>query len=226
LIVRRLAFGNFLVSLVAAMFRFSRTFAVALVSALALAGCDSRERALSGLRGVTLTPAQPKQDFELTDTHGAPFHFVADTRGAATLVYFGYTNCPDVCPVQLSNIAAALKRLPADVQSSVRVVFITTDPARDTPERLRAWLDNFDPRFIGLRGSLDSVNAIARVVGVPAATIEPMDAMAPGPHAAYGVGHAAQVLAFSADDSLRAEYPSGFTVDDWVNDLPKLVRIR
>jgi protein SCO1/2 len=208
------------------MFRVSRSLAAALVVGLALTGCDTRARAIGGLRGVTLTPAQPKKDFVLTDTHGEPFHFVADTHGEATLVYFGYTNCPDVCPVHLTNIAAALGRLPADVQSKVRVVFITTDPTRDTPERLRSWLDNFDRRFIGLRGGLDTVNAIAASVGLPPAAIEPMNAMSPGPHAAYGVGHAAQVLAFSADDSLRAEYPSGFTADDWANDLPKLVRIR
>jgi protein SCO1/2 len=206
--------------------RLSRSLAAALLSALALTACDTRARAISGLRGVALTPAQPKKDFTLLDTRGEPFRFVDDTRGDATLIYFGYTNCPDICPVHMTNIAAALKRLPADVQSKVRVVFITTDPMRDTPERLRSWLNNFDSRFIGLRGGLDTVNAIAASLGLPPAAVEQMDAMAPGPHAAYGVGHAAQVVAFSADDSLRAEYPFGFTADDWANDLPKLVRIR
>src|SRR5690242_8653141 len=149
--------------------RLSRLLLPFLLAALPLTACDTRGHALSSLRGVTLTPAQPKQDFTLLDTRGQPFRFAADTHGAATLLYFGYTNCPDVCPVQLTNIATALKRLPTDVQSKVRVVFVTTDPTRDTPERLRSWLDNFDSRFIGLRGGLDTVNAIAASLGLPAA---------------------------------------------------------
>ena len=179
---------------------------------------------LDGLRGVLLTPPRPKPGFVLSDTKGQPFDFRADTRGKATLLYFGYTNCPDVCPTHLTNIAAALRRLSAADQERVRVVFVTTDPARDTPARLRSWLDNFDRRFVGLTGSADSVNAIQERLGLPPATMEMMDPRASGPRAAYGMGHAAQVLAFTPDDSLRAEYPNGFNVDDWANDLPKLAR--
>lgn len=188
-------------------------------------GCDRLgTTSLAGLHGVLLTPPRPKPGFVLSDTKGQPFDFRADTRGKATLLYFGYTNCPDVCPTHLTNIAAALRRLSAADQERVRVVFVTTDPARDTPARLRSWLDNFDRRFIGLTGSADSVNVIQERLGLPPATMEMMDPRASGPRAAYGMGHAAQVLAFTPDDSLRAEYPSGFNVDDWVNDLPKLAR--
>ncbi len=195
---------------------------------LFVAACngDPRATALAGIRGVKLSPARPKPDFTLESTDGTPFHFAADTHGAATLLYFGYTNCPDVCPAHLSNIAAALRKLPPDQQALVRVVFVTTDPNRDTPERLRGWLNNFDRRFVGLRGGLDSVNQIQSRLGLPPAAMEMMDAATPGPRASYGMGHAAQVLAFTPDDSLRFEYPSGFISDDWANDLPKLVRIK
>lgn len=193
--------------------------------AVAFLACDRvGTTSLAGLHGVLLTPPRPKPGFVLTDTKGQPFDFRAQTRGTATLLYFGYANCPDVCPTHLTNIAAALRRLPAADQERVRVVFVTTDPARDTAARLRAWLDNFDRRFIGLTGSADSVNEIQRRLGLPPATMEMTDPRAIGPRAAYGMGHAAQVLAFTPDDSLRAEYPSGFNVDDWVNDLPKLAR--
>ncbi|HWH53511.1 MAG TPA: SCO family protein [Gemmatimonadaceae bacterium] len=201
-----------------------RAASVVVALALVLAACDGRQRAIDGLRGVKLSPVRPKPEFTLDDTHGQPFHFAADTRGMATLLYFGYTNCPDVCPTHMSNIAAALKKMPADEQARVRVVFVTTDPARDTAQALRAWLDNFDKRFIGLRGSLDSVNAIQAQLGLPPAAMEAMDAHGAGPRN-YGMGHAAQVLAFSADDSLRAEYPNGFSSADWANDLPKLLKI-
>jgi protein SCO1/2 len=193
--------------------------------ALASAACDSRESSIDSLRGVRFTPARGKTDFTLYDTQGRPFDFAQQTRGSVALLYFGYTNCPDVCPMQLNNIAAALKRIAPDDQAKVRVVFVTTDPARDTPQRLRSWLDNFDKRFVGLTGPLDSVNAIANRLGLPSAAMEPMRPGEAGP-ANYGMGHAAQVLAYSADDSLRTEYPGGFTVDDWANDLPRLVRIR
>lgn len=187
--------------------------------------CGHRD-SLAGLHGVLLTPPQAKPDFVLTDTQGRPFDFRTETRGVATLLYFGYTNCPDVCPTHMANIAAALRRLPAADQARVRVVFVTTDPARDTAARLRGWLNNFDRRFVGLSGSADSVNAIQRRLGLPPATMEMIDPKGSGPRAAYGMGHAAQVLAFTPDDSLRAEYPNGFNVDDWANDIPKLIRQR
>lgn len=204
--------------------------ALHLISTLALAAgalaCrDARATALDGLRGVRLSPTRPKPDFTLTSTDGRPFEFKSETEGAVTLLYFGYTNCPDVCPTHLANIAAALRRMSREDQNKIRVVFVTTDPDRDTPERLRQWLNNFDRRFIGLRGPADSVNQIQASLGLPPATMEVMDSAAAGPRAAYGMGHAAQVLAFTPDDSLRAEYPSGFTADDWANDLPRLARI-
>jgi protein SCO1/2 len=200
---------------------------------LSLACADPRTKALRGLHGVQLSPVRAKPDFTLTDTDGRPFAFRAATTGTVTLLYFGYTNCPDVCPQHMWNIAAALKTMTPEDQSHVRVVFVTTDPARDTPEHLRAWLNNFDRRFIGLSGNPQDVNQIESSLGLPASSVEPMPAMPAmpagpaGPVAqSYGVGHAAQVLAFTPDDSLRAEYPSGFVLADWKNDLPKLLEIR
>ncbi len=197
---------------------------VAAAAAVITAFACGRGDPLAGLHGVLLTPARPKPGFVLTDTQGRPYDFRAETRGTATFLYFGYTNCPDVCPTQMANLAAALRRLPAAEQARVRVIFVTTDPVRDTALRLRGWLDNYDRRFVGLSGSADSVNAIQMRLGLPPATMEMLDPKASGPRAAYGMGHAAQVLAYTPDDSLRAEYPSGFNVEDWVNDIPQLLR--
>lgn len=203
-----------------------RRIALTMMAAFLAACGDSRAASIESLRGVKLVPPHGKPDFTLEDTQGKPFHFVQDTKGTVTLLYFGYTNCPDVCPLHLQNIAAALKQMEPNDQAAVKLVFVTTDPARDTPEHLRAWLDNFDKRFIGVRGPTDSVNAVQARFGLPPATMEMMDPSHAGPMAAYGMGHAAQVFAWSADDSLRTEYPSGFKTADWVNDLPKLARIR
>jgi protein SCO1 len=201
---------------------------VAFLALVVAAGCsmlDSRDRALRDLRGVQLSPAQPKPAFTLTDTRGQPYDFLKETSGKVALLYYGYTNCPDVCPAQLGNIAGAFKRLSPEDQARVRVVFVTTDPARDTAAHLRAWLNNFDTSFVGLRGNIADINQTLAHLGMPPAEIEPMPAM-PGPKAmTYGVGHAAQVLAFTPDDSLHVEYPSGFTTADYAADLPRLLKI-
>ncbi len=103
----------------------------------------------AGYRGWTLPVPQEKVDFTLLDTDGRPFNFREQTDGYVTLLFFGYTYCPDVCPIHMANIGTVLKDFPFEVQEQIKVVFVTTDPERDTPERMRLWLDNFDPDFIG-----------------------------------------------------------------------------
>src|SRR5215467_1267581 len=103
-------------------------------------------------RGGLVTPPLPKPKFTLTDTSGAPFDLWSETQSYVTLLFFGYTHCPDDCPLHMANIASSLQQLPAEIGEQVKVVFVTTDPARDSAAVLRAWLDNFDARFVGLTG--------------------------------------------------------------------------
>ena len=84
-------------------------------------------------RGGLVTPPLPKPRFVLTDTSGAPFDFWNRTQGSVTLLFFGYTYCPDQCPMHMANIGVALKKFPAGIADQVKLVFVTTDPARDTP---------------------------------------------------------------------------------------------
>lgn len=198
-------------------------FALTLLSAmLALAGCGvSAESGGKAFRGTTLAHALPRPSFTLADVHGQPFDFRAKTDDTVTLLFFGYLNCPDVCPVHMTNIAAVMRNLPYDVTGKVRVVFITTDPARDTPEKLGAWLANFDPSFIGLRGTPEQVKAIEKSVDVAPAALG-----APDSSGAYDVGHAAQVIAFTRDDSAHVVYPFGTRQMDWAHDLPLLVQVK
>lgn len=214
------------------MIALSASIAVAI--AAALTGCGAGASADGGemrgqergYRGIVLDTGLTKPDFTLTDTRGQSFRFRQATQGTLTLLFFGYTNCEDVCPVHMANIAAVLRRLPPDVTSQVRVVFVTTDPERDTPTRLRAWLDNFNPSFIGLRGSVDEVNRIQAALGLPRAVREGAGNGGAG-RGGYTVGHAAQVLAFSpVDDRGHVIYPFGTRQQDWALDLPKLVSDR
>ena len=174
-------------------------------------------------RGVPLVPAVARSDFTLTDTEGRAFHFAEQTAGRVTLLFFGYTNCPDICPVHLANLGQVLERFPQDVRRRVGVVFVSTDPERDTPQRIRAWLDAMGSGFTGLRGPIEDVNRIQALFGLPPAALPAEAAGRTG--ATYTVGHAAQVLAFTQDDSAHYAYPFGTRQSDWLHDLPRLLAL-
>ena len=178
---------------------------------------QSNAPAKSAYHGALVNPPIPKPEFTLTDTSESRFDFQQATQNNVTLLYFGYTHCPDVCPTQMATIATALKQMPAGAASHVTVVFVTTDPARDTPEVLQQWLGHFDQRFIGLTGSQAAVETAERVTGVPAAQQEAIG------NGDYGVDHAGFVIAYTPDNLAHIIYPDGVTPDAWAQDLTKLV---
>ncbi|MFF1280262.1 SCO family protein [Streptomyces sp. NPDC058299] len=160
-----------------------------------------------------------KPDLVLTDTHGRKYDLRKETQGHPTLLYFGYTHCPDICPTTMSNIAVARKTLPKAEQNDLRVVFVTTDPGRDTPAELGKWLKGIDSRFIGLTGDFAAVKAGARSVGI---AVEPTTKDKNGKLVSV---HGTQVIAFSPKtDAGYVLYGEDTTVDDYSRDLPKLVR--
>ena len=169
-------------------------------------------------RGGIITPPLPKPSFVLTDTSGAPYDFRNRTQGSVTLLFFGYTYCPDQCPMHMANISVALKKLPSDVVDQIKLVFVTTDPTRDTPIVLRRWLGSFDKRFIGLTGTEADLEMAQRAAGVPLA--QKGDAR----KGSYSVAHANFVLAYTRDNLAHMIYPGGVGKDDWVHDLPLLVK--
>src|SRR5438105_1571545 len=102
-----------------------------------------RAAAATTYRGGLVRPPLPKPRFTLIDTSGAPFDFWSKTQGVVTLLFFGYTGCPDECPLHVENIKIGLEKMPTALRGQVRLVFVTTDPARDNPKLLRTWLDRF-----------------------------------------------------------------------------------
>jgi protein SCO1/2 len=172
----------------------------------------------SAWRGTLLAEPWPKPSFTLTDVNGQPFDFRAQTDGYLTLLFFGYTHCPDVCPLHMANLAAVLESLSGDVRVNTKVVFATTDPARDTPAVLKKWLANFNPTFIGLTGTVDAMAAAQRAASVPVSVAEP-----PKADGSYTVGHAAQVIAYTRDGLAHVVYPFGTRQSDWADDLPHLL---
>lgn len=173
----------------------------------------------AGGTAVRLNRPLPKPELKLTDDRGKSFDLVEQTAGRPTLLYFGYTHCPDVCPTTMADLANAVKKLPAGDQKRLRVIFVTTDPARDTPERLRRWLAAFDSRFIGLSGDFGAVQKAARSLGVA------VDKPVKNADGSFTVTHGAEVLAFSpADDKVHMIYTSGTTTQRYATDLPKIIR--
>lgn len=168
-------------------------------------------------RGGLVSPPLPKPNFTLVDTSGAPFDFRAKTEGSVTLLFFGYTFCPDMCPMQMATIAQALKALPADTAKRFKVVFVTTDPDRDSGQALRTWLDHFDKRFIGLTGSKAAIHAAQL-----AANVNPAEKSGTLSDGSYAVNHAAFVIAYTRDNLAHVIYPVGVKQQDWVHDLTVL----
>ncbi|MDH4130371.1 MAG: SCO family protein, partial [Gemmatimonadota bacterium] len=195
------------------------TASVALLAAPSCRPAPRKPFNPEGLTAPKVSPPIPKPDFVLATTDGAPFDFRRETEGYVTLLFFGYTNCPDICPVHLANIAVALKKLGPEVNNAVKVVFVTNDPARDTPTVLRTYLDRFDQRFIGLTGdSLAITNAMRQLNLSP---IVREEGTQPG---GYTIGHSAIVLAFTRDNFAHVVYPFGIRQDDWARDLVLLTR--
>ena len=198
-----------------------RAALLVLAAVLALAGCGSSkpesaappatstvQGGLLGLRPETL-PRKPH--LVLTDTSGRRYALAAATRGKLTYLYFGYTHCPDACPLTMSTIAAAIRDQPASVRRRIAVVFVTVDPKRDTGPVLRRWLDGYNRSFVGLRGGGGAVAAAEAAAGVP---------RAPG-----GVlNHSTLVLAYSPDGLSHVVYSQGFSARDYAHDMPLLLR--
>jgi len=169
-------------------------------------------------RGGIITPPLRKPSFVLTETSRAQYDFRNRTQGSVTLLFFGYTSCPDQCPMHMASLGAALHKLPSDLAAQIKLVFVTTDPARDTPAVLRRWLDYFDKSSVGLTGTPVALAAVQQAAGVPPAR------QIPDGSGSYSVSHANFVVAYTKDNLAHVIYPGGVTKDDWIHDLPLLIQ--
>ncbi|CCH87383.1 Electron transport protein [Modestobacter italicus] len=160
--------------------------------------------------GRELAEPKARPAFTLTDQTGSAFDFAARTAGQPTLLFFGYANCPDVCPTTMADVAIALRSTPADVAARTQVVFVTTDPARDTADFLGEYLARFDEglpnRFIGLTGTQTEVEAAQTAAGVPLAEND-------------GTMHATSLYLFGNDDLARVVFSAGDTSGEIAQDL-------
>lgn len=170
--------------------------------------------------GALLFPrTYPKPDVTLEDTAGDPYDIATDTRDQLTLVYFGYTHCPDLCPLNMFTAATALQRLPAAERSRVKVVFVTTDPDRDTPSVIRTWLDHFDSSFIGLTGAIKQIQQTEAATGIPLSFAEHTTEVG----ASYTVVHAGFILVYTQDNRAHLEFPAEILPSQEAQDITTLL---
>lgn len=174
---------------------------------------DGRPGGDDGFHGAVFDPPRPRYDFQLTTTDGEPFDFAAETQGQLTLLFFGYTHCPDVCPITLTTLDGALGELDG---VAARVVFVTVDPERDTDEALAEWLGRFDVPSVGLRGTPEEIDAALAAADLPPPTFSERDE-----DGSYTVGHSSRVFLIGADDQVRIVYPFGIRQGEWVEDLSR-----
>ena len=226
---------------------FARRLAAGMAGLVLLTGCAAGTSASAtptpgaAFHGVEPEPVPERPDFVLTTTSGERWSFAERTGGQPTLLYFGYTSCPDECPTAMADIAAALRSTPRELRDRVQVVFVTTDPERDDPALLRRWLDMFSEDYVGLVGTQAEVDAAQEAMGVKPAEKEGDIPTLPGkpdqhvhkpgtaPHQhlgplGYGVGHANVIFAFDTRDRLPVLYPGGARPSDIAADLPLLVQ--
>lgn len=167
-------------------------------------------------QGSLIEPPIKAPEIELIDQDGQSFR-LSDHHGKVVLVFFGYTNCPDVCPLTLSDF----KLIKADLDEQtdqVSFVFVTVDPERDTQERLKAYLANFDPAFVGLTGSLSELESVWKAYGVYQAKQDT------GSAAGYLVDHTARTYAIDKNGDLRLTYPFEMERQALLEDVRHLIQ--
>ncbi len=168
-----------------------------------LAACDKAAAPPPQFNAIDITGAEYARDFDLPDADGQRRH-LADFKGKVTVVFFGYTQCPDVCPTTMLELAEVKKALGAD-GARVQGVFVTIDPERDTAQVLKAYVTNFSPDFIALRGSDEETKAVAKQFKVYYAKV-------PGKtEASYTMDHTAGSYVFDSQGHIRlfTRYGSG-----------------
>ncbi len=175
---------------------------LAMAAAALLSGCDGSAPKPS-FKGVDITGAEYARKLSLTDGDGQP-RTLAEFKGKLVVVFFGYTQCPDVCPTTLAELAEVKRSLGAD-SARVQGIFVSVDPERDSAALLKSYVASFGPDIIGLRGSLDETKAVAKEFKV-------FFAKAPGKtETSYTVDHTAGSYVFDAQGRVRlfTRYGSG-----------------
>ncbi|APR96384.1 hypothetical protein PATSB16_30460 [Pandoraea thiooxydans] len=191
---------------------FRKSTRLLLLCALLLAGCGSKPQQWSL---TDVTGHLPDLQFSLTSDQGRAVS-AKDYRGDVVLLYFGYTHCPDVCPTTMAHLAAVMQKLGA-AADHVRILFVSVDPARDTPALLHEYVTAFSPRAVGLTGSNNELATVARRYRVA------YEAEKPGANGNYEVTHSSAVYIFDASGRARLLATPDDSIDAMTHDIRQLL---
>jgi protein SCO1/2 len=186
----------------------------ALVSLLVLAG--SVGAADTALKAGVFDPPRVAPEISLTASDGTDLK-LSRYRGKVVALGFGFTHCAYVCPTTLASLAKARKKLGAAARD-FQVVYVTVDPERDDPARMRAYLANFDPAFVGATGTAQQLEKVRRDYGITATRVASNDP------ANYAIDHSSFVYLIDREGKLRAMMPYGRSADDFANDVAILLK--
>lgn len=185
-------------------------FCIALAIVLAISmSKKSPGTSVADLIGTPLDPPKAAADALLRDGRDRPTH-VIDGIATTTMIFFGYTHCPDVCPLALAALGHAYRMLGPDARARTRIVFVTVDPARDTPAIAGRYAHQFDPHIVGLSGDPQTLAHLRDAYGVT------IDART------HEIGHGATVFAVDRDARVLAVYPPDTSAKDYAHDLALL----
>jgi len=182
------------------------------VGLAALSACTETGPAFAG---VNLTGADYAKDFKLTDHNGQPRN-LADFKGKVVTVFFGYTQCPDVCPTSMLELAE-VKKLLGPQGDKFQGIFVTVDPARDTAELLKAYMANFDPTFLALRGTPEQTAQVEQDFKVYAKKVEGKTPTS------YTMDHSAGSYTYDPQGRLRLYHAYGTKADKLAGDIRLLL---
>lgn len=166
-----------------------------LVSRVLSGDADSQQNALIDAGVILLPHSRPLPELSMSDQNGQPVR-VDQLKGKWTLLFFGYTYCPDICPTTLAQLRQITGELPAATLEHLRVVLVSVDPDRDSPQQLKQYLEYFDKRFIGLTGPVPQIQTLANAVSIP---FIPADTRKPG----YTVDHSGNLALLGPDGTQR-----------------------
>ncbi len=196
---------------VAIALRSRRAFAAAILSLLL---ADAAGAGTPAFKAGVFDPPRQAPDFTLQGSDGHELR-LSRFRGKVVLLAFGYTSCTEVCPVTLATFAQTRRKLGA-AASGVQIVYVTVDPQRDVPERLRKFLGNFDGTFVGGTGTEGQLAAVRKEYGVSAQKIPYQDT--------YVYSHSSFTYLIDRAGRIRALMPYGHSPDDYANDLTILLK--
>ncbi|WP_192035033.1 SCO family protein [Halomonas sp. YLGW01] len=188
-----------------------RNWLLPILVSLSLAGCSD-----PNWHATDISEVMPALDLSLVNEDGKPVE-EDDFLGTTTLLYFGYTHCPDVCPTSLARLTAAIKKLDEPDRDDVQVLFVSVDPERDTPAVLKRYTDVFGPQFIGLTGTTAQLHALTNRYRISYSYGEE-DA-----NGNYDVSHSSGIFAFDSEGQARLLMRDSDPIDTLVSDIRRLI---